>query len=145
MSSVPAGSDEPRPTSAALPRWLRLTPAAIVLWIAASWPIGLALDPARLQRPGESAYLIADLVILLPLALAAAAALRRRSASARGLLVATLGALAYDATHFAVHTAQEMTTAGGRFAVGAALALLLAGIAAGLRLALRETSLPTRA
>lgn len=129
--------------STALPRWLRLIPAAILLWMAASWPIGLALDPARLQKPGELAYLIADFVILVPLAIAAAAALRRRSTTASGLIVATLGALAYDATHFAVRTAQELSTAAGRVAVTAALAVLLAVIAIGLRRALRDLSPPT--
>ena len=130
--------------TAALPRWLRLIPAAIVLWVVASWPVGLALDPTRLHKPGELAYLIADFFILLPLALAAAMALRRRAAVASGLVVATLGALAYDATHFAVRTAQELPTAGGRVAVTAGLAVLLAVIVVGLRLALRHSPPPTR-
>jgi hypothetical protein len=53
-------------------------------------------------------------------------------------LVATLGALAYDATHFAVRTAQELSSGVARLAVIAVLALLLAGIALGLRAALRH-------
>lgn len=120
-----------------LPRWLRLVPTAIVLWLMASWPIGLALEPARLAKPGELAYLIADLIILLPLALATAWALRRGSDRAAPLLIATLGALAYDATHFAVRTAQELSSGPARLAVAAGLVLLLAGIAVGLRATLR--------
>jgi hypothetical protein len=123
-------------SDASLPLWLRLAPAAIILWMVISWPIGLALDPDRLKRPGESAYLVADLAILLPLAVAAAVALRRRSPVSRGLLATMLGALAYDATHFAVRTAQELPTTGARLAVTTGLALLLAAIVLGLRLAL---------
>jgi Kef-type K+ transport system membrane component KefB len=106
----------------------------------ASWPIGLAFDPARLSKPGELAYLVADLAILLPLALATVLSLRRRSIHAAGFLVATLGALAYDATHFAVRTAQEITSGTARLALVAALILLLAGIGLGLRAALRHLS-----
>jgi Kef-type K+ transport system membrane component KefB len=113
-------------------------PAAIVLWLAVSWPVGLALDPARLSKPGEVAYLVADLAILLPLALATALSLRRRSVQAAPFLVATLGALAYDATHFAVRTAQEMSSGMARLALVAALILLLAGLGIGLRAALRH-------
>ena len=47
MTSAPELGDDSHPSIAALPRWLRLLPAAIVLWMATSWPIGLALDPAR--------------------------------------------------------------------------------------------------
>jgi hypothetical protein len=113
-------------------------PAVIVLWLVASWPVGLALDPARLSKPGELAYLVADLAILLPLALATALSLRRRSAHAAAFLIATLGALAYDATHFAVRTAQEISSGMARLALVAALILLLVGIGIGLRAAFRH-------
>ena len=113
-------------------------PAIIVLWLVASWPIGLALDPARLSKPGELAYLVADLAILLPLALATALYLRRQSIHAAGFLVATLGALAYDTTHFAVRTAQEITGGMVRLGLFAGLFLLLAIIGLGLRAALRS-------
>jgi len=113
-------------------------PAIIILWLVASWPIGLALDPARLSKPGELAYLVADLAILLPLALATALALRHGSVQAAVFLVATLGALAYDVTHFAVRTAQEISSGTARLALVAALILLLTGIGIGLRAALRH-------
>ncbi len=114
-----------------------------MLWIVTSWPIGLALDPRRLTRPGEIAYLLADLGILLPAALAAALALHRRSPRSHTILAAMLGALAYDATHFAVRTAQELSTTTARLAVTAGLALLLAAIVLGLRLVLRTVRRPT--
>jgi hypothetical protein len=132
------------PTPPPLPRWLRLVPALIVLWLAASWPIGLALNPGRLARPGELAYLVADLAILLPLALATAVALRRGSPRAPSLLVATLGALAYDATHFAVRTAQETPGGMARAGVAAGLCVLLAVIGLGIRAALRHNTGVTR-
>jgi Kef-type K+ transport system membrane component KefB len=113
-------------------------PAIIILWLVASWPIGLAVDPARLSKPGELAYLGADLAILVPLALATAISLPRRSTLALGFLVATLGALAYDATHFAVRTAQEVSGGMVRLALFAGLLLLLAVIGLGLRAALRS-------
>ena len=118
------------------PRWLRLAPAAVALWVAASWPIGLAVDPGRLKRPGEVAYLLADVGILLPLAIAAAVALHRRSPSSRGLLATMLGALAYDATHFGVRTMQELSITGARLAVSAGLLLLLVAIGVGLHILL---------
>ena len=135
---TPAFTDSTPLSAASLPRWLRLVPAVIILWLVASWPIGLAVDPARLSKPGEVAYLIADLAILLPLALATAIALHRRSIQAAGFLVATLGALAYDATHFAVRTAQEVSSGAVRLALFAGLFLLLAVIGLGLRAALRN-------
>ena len=139
---MPAPDRNPRPSDPALPRWLRLAPAAIILWMLTSWPVGLALDPDRLKKPGESAYLVADLAILLPLAVVSAAALRRRSPAARGLLATTLGALAYDATHFAVRTVAELSGTAGRVGVIAGLGLLLAVIVFGLRLVLRTPPSP---
>jgi Kef-type K+ transport system membrane component KefB len=123
-----------------LPRWLRLVPPAIVVWLLASWPIGLALDPERLARPGESAYLVADLLILLPLAVATFLGLRRGAAWGVGLLVAMLGALAYDATHFAVRTVAELSNGALRLAVIGGLVVLLVVIGLGVRSALRAMS-----
>jgi Kef-type K+ transport system membrane component KefB len=122
-----------------LPRWLRLVPWAIIVWLAASWPIGLALDPARLSKPGESAYLIADFAILLPLALATALSVRAGSRRAPIFLSATLGALAYDATHFAVRTAAELDSGAARAGLALAITLLLIVIAVGLRAVFRHT------
>jgi hypothetical protein len=128
--------------AASPPRWLRLAPAVIVLWLVVSWPVGLLVEPDRLTRPGELAYLVADLVILLPLAAGTSLAFRKGSMVAPGLLIATFGALAYDATHFAVRTASELESAAARLGVIAALLLLLTAVGLGLRIALRQPGDP---
>lgn len=122
----------------ALPRWLRLLPAGVVLWLVASWPIGLALDPDRFAKPGELAYLVADFAILLPLAIATELSLRAGSRHAAILLAATLGALAYDATHFAVRTGTELSSGTARAGLAVGITLLLLVIVLGLRAVIRR-------
>jgi hypothetical protein len=117
------------PDSTSLPRWLSAVALVVVLWFLVSWPVGLLLEPGRLGRPGELEYFLADFLILLPLALAALAGLRRRAGWALPLFLLMTGGLAYSALHFTVHLVRGQSSTPARAGLVAGVVLLLAGLA----------------
>jgi len=117
------------PDSTSPPRWLSAVALTVGLWFLLSWPIGLLLEPGRLGRPAELEYFLADFLILLPLALAALAGLRRRAGWALPLFLLMTGGLAYSALHFAVHLFRTQSSGVARTGLVAGVVLLLAGLA----------------
>ena len=110
-------------------RGLAIGMFGLAAWFLVSWPVGLLLAPDRLQRPAELGYLLGDVVVLLPLAVASAIGLLRGRRWASGLSLVVLGGLAYDVVHFGVRSAQEQEAVLVRLAIAAGIVLFLAGLA----------------
>ena len=117
------------PASTSPPRWLSIVALLVGLWFLVSWPVGLLLEPGRLGRPAELEYFLADFLIMLPLALAAFAGLRRGAGWALPFFLLMTGGLAYSAVHFTVHLirGQSSTPARVGFAAGGVLLLVVLG------------------
>jgi len=117
------------PDSTSPPRWLSIVALVVVLWYLVSWAVGLLLEPGRLGRPGELEYFLADVLIMLPLALAAFVGLRRRAGWALPLFLLMTGALAYSALHFTVHLIRSESSGVARAGLVAGAVLLFVGLA----------------
>jgi len=85
--------------------WILFAVAVVLL---VGWPIAAIIDWDHIvESHARLGYLIGDIGIAVPLCLASWHGLRRARPWARGVLLFTLGALAYDVTHFLIYLMQE--------------------------------------
>jgi hypothetical protein len=85
--------------------WILFAVAVVLL---VGWPIAAIVNWDHIvSSHARLGYLIGDICIAVPLCLASWHGLRRSLSWARGVLLFTLGALAYDVTHFLIYLMQE--------------------------------------
>ena len=81
---------------------------ALVLWFAIAWPVYIAIDTdGVLKSHPELSYLMADFVVVAPLAAITAIGFFQQRRWAPVILLIAIGAASYDALHFFSYPIQE--------------------------------------